>query len=326
MNLPNLDDPIVKHIRSDFVPLKIHQTVGEALAQIRAKPPHGRIVYFYVVDDANRLQGVVPTRLMLLCSLEMKLEDIMIRRIVAIPYNATVMHACELFTLHKFLAFPVVDEHRQLLGVVDIELYTEEIADLAHRTSYDDLFQLVGVHLTSSRLDTPVEAFRLRFPWLLCNVGGGILLAFLTGMFQAVLDQLIVLALFIPVILTLSESVGIQSVTLALQALHGDDESGRFLGLRLRRELLTAVLLGAACGTLVGLVVLVWKKSLLVALTVLISISMAIAASALIGLALPTGVHKLRLDPRVSAGPVALVLADLVTLTLYFNLAKWLLL
>lgn len=322
----NLGDPIARHLRNDFAPLRLDQTVGEALAQVRAKPPSGRVVYFYVVDDANRIQGVVPTRLMLLSPPEKDVSDIMNRRVVALPKTATVMDACEFFTLHKFLAFPVVDEERRLMGIVDIELYTDEISDLAHRTGYDDLFQLIGVRFANIRQATPWNAFLQRFPWLLCNVAGGILAAFLTGMYQGVLDTLIVLALFIPVVLALSESVGIQSVSLAVQSLHGDSLRRRDTLKALTRELMTGGLLGLACGSLVGLVLWLWKGQVLVALAVLASIAMGVTASALIGMTLPMTLHLLRRDPRVAAGPIALVIADLVTLLVYFNLAKWLLL
>jgi hypothetical protein len=95
MAKPNLDEPIVRHIRTSFVAFRADQTVGQALEQLRAMPPQGRIVYFYVVDEDQRLQGVVPTRLMLLSPLEAKLGDIMIRRVVTVPQTATVMQACE---------------------------------------------------------------------------------------------------------------------------------------------------------------------------------------------------------------------------------------
>jgi magnesium transporter len=324
----DLNDPVTRHVRTDVVPLQAGQTVGEALARMRARPPKGRIVYFYVVDDEGRLQGVVPTRRLLLSPPEAMLADIMIRRVIAIPSQATVLDACEFFMMHRLLAFPVIDEHRRLLGVVDVELYTDELADLAQPSNdggEGDVFQLIGVHLLQARRGSPWNAFRQRFPWLLCNVAGGVAAAFLTGRFQDMLDRLVVLALFIPVVLTLSESVGIQSLSLTIRTMHGEAVAWRDALLGLRRELLSGILLGLASGVIVGLVVWLWKGEGAVALAVFASIGLAMTASALIGMALPTGLHLLRFDPRVAAGPIALVVADLVTLLLYFSLARWLL-
>ena len=122
--------------------------------------------------------------------------------------------------LHRFLAFPVVDPERRLLGAIDVELYTDELRDLGGGLS-DDLFQLVGVHLAWARQLGPLRAFRSRFPWLMCNITGGIAAAFLGGIFQAEIEHVVALALFIPVVLALAESVSIQSISLALQVLHG---------------------------------------------------------------------------------------------------------
>ncbi len=318
---PRLDDAVELHLRTDFTPLNVDQTIGQALEQIRSRQQGGRIIYFYVVDDDGRLQGVVPTRLLLLSPLDRKLSDVMIRKVLTIPRTATVMDACEIFVLHKFLALPVVDEEKRLVGVVDIELYTDEITDLAQRTGYDDLFQIIGLRTLSADKGSPVEAFRQRFPWLICNIAGGILCAILTGQFQETLDRLIVLALFIPVVLTLSESVGIQSVSLAIQALHEPELGWRKILETLRRELKIGLMLGLASGPLVGLAAWLWKGQATVASTILISISLAMTAAALIGMALPLILHVFHRDPRVAAGPVALLLTDLTTLFVYFGLS-----
>jgi magnesium transporter len=326
MAIPSLDEPILRHARTDLIPFRVGQTVGEALAQIRARPPAGRVVYFYVVDDQNRLRGVVPTRRLLLSALETKIEDIMIRQVRTIAAGATVLDACELFTMHKLLALPVVDSDRRYLGVVDIELYTDEILDLSYKSSYDDVFQLIGFHLTEARRGTPLHAFRVRFPWLTCNLVGGVLAALLCGAFQDVLDRNLVLALFIPAVLSLSESVGIQSVSLALDALHVGRAMDKTTALATtRRELATGAFLGLACGLILGLVAWVWNGRAAVALSLLASIALAVTSAALVGITLPFALRLLRQDPRVAAGPIALVSADLLTLAIYFTLANRLL-
>src|SRR6516162_586991 len=105
----NLADPVRQHIHQDFTRLRPEQTVGQALEYLRQNPPAGRIIYFYVLDAEDRLQGVVPTRRMMLSPPEQKLADIMVREVVTLPEAATVLDACEFFILHKLLAFPVVD-------------------------------------------------------------------------------------------------------------------------------------------------------------------------------------------------------------------------
>src|SRR6516165_12406179 len=114
----DLDQPVTRHMRADCTRLSLGQTVGEALEGLRRNPPPERIIYFYVVDDEGRLLGVVPTRHLVLNPPERPLADIMVRRVVTLPATATVRDACDFFALHRFLAFPVVDADRRLLGAV----------------------------------------------------------------------------------------------------------------------------------------------------------------------------------------------------------------
>ncbi len=312
-------------MRRDFSRIHVNQTVGEALEAIRRQPPEGRVIYFYVVDEEDRLHGVVPTRRLLLNPLDKKVADIMVREVVTISCQATVLEACEFFTLHRLLAFPIVDEDRRILGVVDVELYTTELSDLDRSERSDDLFQLIGVHLTEAQQSSPLLAFRSRFPWLLCNIGGGILAAFLAGVFEGQLQRAVALALFIPVVLALAESVSIQSVSLALQLLHGQHPTWASIGKRLQAEVLLGSLLGGASGLLVAVVALVWLGQGVVVLCILGGIIGGVTGAAVIGVALPNLLHRLKLDPQVAAGPIALAASDMLTLLIYFNLARWLL-
>ena len=106
-------------------------SVQEALEAIRGRELGEKIVYFYVVDAEDRLAGVLPTRRLLTAGLDQRLQDIMVPRVMAIPQTATLLEACEAFVLHKFLAFPVVDEQRRIVGVVDVSFFTQEVFDLS---------------------------------------------------------------------------------------------------------------------------------------------------------------------------------------------------
>lgn len=319
----HLQDPITHHMRSDFARLFAEQTVGEALAAIRDKPPAGRIIYFYVTDAENRLLGVVPTRRLLLNPSNTKVAEIMVRDVVAMPRSATVLNACEFFTLHRLLALPVVDEERRLIGTVDVELYTKELEGIDRSERSDELFQLIGVHMQDVQQASPVRAFRSRFPWLITNITGGIVAAFLSGLFEAELKNVVQLALFIPVVLALAESVAIQSVSLSLQLLHGQRPTLASIGAKLRAEFFTGGMLGVASGTVVALVALVWHfNNPKLALCLLGGIAGAVTGAALIGVAAPNLLRFLRRDPQVAAGPIALASADMLTLALYFSLAR----
>lgn len=319
-----LNDPVTGHMRTDPTRLRVGQTVAEALAALRATPPGGRIVYFYVVDADDRLKGVVPTRRLLLSEPTARVEEIMVKRVTAIPHTATVLDACEFFTMHKLLAFPVIDADRKLLGLVDVELYTGELAESGEDepdTARDDLFQLIGVHLTAAEQKSVGPAFRRRFPWLLCNVVGGLIAGLLTDIYADV-STLAVVTPFIPVVLAVAESVAIQSVTLALQLLHGPKPTWGMLPRASSREAVVGLLLGCGCGLLVGLIALAWKGTFWVGLALFGGMAGGVAAAAAVGLALPVVLKLMRRDPSVASGPIALACADMAALLVFFNLAR----
>lgn len=320
-----LDDPVTEHMRKDFARLRMNQTIGEALATIRKNPPDGRIIYFYVVDEEDHLKGVVPTRRLLMNAPEQPVGEIMVRDVITIPDEATVLDACEFFISHRLLAFPVIDQDRRVLGIVDVELYTDELSDLDRKEGNDELFQLIGVHITDVQQTSPVAAFQSRFPWLLANIGGGILAAFISGVFEAELKQAVALALFIPVVLALAESVSIQSVSLALQVLRGTRPTLASIIRKLRSEVTTGFFLGIACAFSVALVALLWLREMTVVWCLLGGITGSVTCAAMIGLAMPNILRLIHRDPQVAAGPVALAMTDMVTLLIYFTLARALL-
>ncbi len=312
-------------MRRETTTLRTTQTVGQAIESLRGAPLAEKIVYFYVVDRDERLVGVVPTRRLLMSRPEAAISEIMVNRVISIPDGMTLLDACEFFVLHRLLAFPVVDDEMRLLGVVDVNLFTDEIFGVAERQSAEDMFQLIGVHVAAARRATPLQGFKTRFPWLLCNIGGGLACALLAAWYEDLLGALVVIAVFIPVVLALAESVSIQSMSLTIQSLHGDGGGWRTLAPRLLRELLTALLLGAASGAIVALVTWLWRGAASTALAIGASIFASMVTACALGVVLPSLARAARIDPRIAAGPIVLATADVLTLLLYFNIAATLL-
>ena len=321
----HLNQSVLTVARRDVAKLRTDLTVQQALDAIRQGGVGEKIVYFYVVDAGDRLAGVLPTRRLLTAALEQRLSDVMIPRVVAIPQTATVMEACEAFVLHKFLAFPVVDDQRHIVGVIDVGLLTDQAFNVAEPDQTDALFESIGFRVSQLREASPLRVFRFRFPWLLATLGSGSACAVLASAYAATLAKSLVLAFFLTLVLGLAESVGIQSMSVTVQTLRGMSPTFRWYVRALRREAVTTLLLGAACGLVTGLLVALWRGAGLAAVTIGGSITLALGAAGFIGLTVPWLLHTLKLDPKIAAGPLTLALTDLSTLLLYFTLAAWLL-
>jgi magnesium transporter len=318
----HLQAPITAYVRKDFPQLRDDMTVQQALDFIRQQGLGEQIVYFYVVDSLSRLTGVLPTRRLLTAPLERRLADIMVRQIVAIPGTATVLDACEMFVMHKFLAFPVIDDQRRILGIVDVNLFRDEIFGIAEHEKLDEVFEVLGFHISQVRDASPIRAFRFRFPWLLTNIASGTICALLAGAYELTLANSLVLAFFLTLVLGLGESVSIQSMSVAIQALRAIRPSLAWFMKSFRREVGTALLLGSACGLLVGLIVWLWRSAPLDATVIGGSIFLILCAACFFGLAIPSLLHWLRLDPKIASGPITLALTDIATLLIYFNLGS----
>jgi len=325
--IPDFNSPVGEHARKDFPLLDADMTVAEALDRIRREGVGERVIYFFAVDSDKHLVGVLPTRRLLTAPLESPLREIMVRRVIAIPAKATVLDACEFFVLYKFFAFPVIDEQRRVVGVIDVSLFAEEILGEREEQARpatpvrDDVFEVLGFHLEQIRGASPWRVFRFRFPWLLVTVAAGTICAVLAGAFEATLARSLVVAFFLTMVLGLNESVSAQSMSVTIQMLRSAPVTWSWFATALRREFITAVLIGLACGTIVGAIVLLWRHDPRGAFAIGGSIALSLISACLFGLGVPSLLHRFNLDPKIAAGPLTLALADIFALLLYFTSA-----
>ncbi len=321
----HMNQSIMTVARKDAATLHENSTVNKALDDIRSHGLGERIVYFYVVNDEDVLVGVVPTRRLLIAPLEQRLSEVMIRRVATIPQTATVLEACEFFSIHRLLAFPVVDQQRHIVGVVDVSMFSDEVFDLSEREQMEELFENIGLRVKQVQEASPVRAVHFRLPWLMATLTSGTICALLTSAYELTLAKALVLAFFLTLMLGLGDSVGTQSMTVAIHALRARRPTLRWYIREFWREIVTALLLGAACGFTVGLIVWLWYGAGMAAVSIGSSILLTICAGSILGLSVPTLLHKMKLDPKIAAGPVTLAITDISTILIYFSLATLLL-
>ena len=318
----HLDEKVLSYARTDVPLLHPDMTVESALAHIRETGIGEKIIYFYVADADCKLLGVVPTRRLLVNALGKRVREIMVPNVLAIPETATLLEACELFVLHKFLAFPVVDKQRRICGVLDISFFAAEVFEMSEDEPHDEIFEAIGLHVEQLRNASPAKAFRHRFPWLLGTIGSGTVCAFLGGAFEATLAQAITIAFFLPLVLGLSESVAMQSMSLSLQSL-SNNRRARLDFRSLRRELATSFLLSLGASTIAATIALVWRRSFPSALVLGATLLGSLVVAGLVGFSVPLLLRLGRRDPKIAAGPIALAIVDVLALLLYFSLAKF---
>jgi magnesium transporter len=228
-----------------------------------------------------------------------------------------------------------VDEQRRVVGVIDANLFAEEILEAGDHEAQKagsaiaqvspEFFEALGFHIEQIRGASPWRVFRFRFPWLLVTVTGGTLSAILAQFFEATLARSLVLAFFLTMVLALNESVSMQSMSVTIHALRSVSVTSGWLVSAFRREATTALLLGLACGCVVSAIVLLSRNDVAGALVIGGSITISLVSACVLGLGVPSLLHRFKLDPKIAAGPVTLAIADFVALVIYFTSA-WLVL
>lgn len=329
MNLPSPSD-LSRPVRDFVLPvetaLPADKTIHQAMEELRGRDIRQKVTYLYAVDAEGRLMGVLNTRKLLLADPGQLVRTVMDPYVISVPDTASLEEAMELFAIHRLLALPVVDRDGRLVGHVDIDLYADEAVDVSETERASELFQLIGLSLEQARRPTAWSGYLMRMPWLMCNVVGGIVCAIIAASFAHVLTRMVIVATFIPLVLTLSESISMQSMTITLQQLRVAQAAWRGLWRRSAGEWRTMMMIGASCGALTLLAASFWGQGMHTAGVIALSVLLSMIAAATLGAGLPIVLHILRLDPKVAAGPVVLMVADILTTSLYLGLAGWLLL
>lgn len=316
-----LEDNITTLMRKDFTVFNENINIGKALEMIRQEGIGERIIYFYISDDEGKLKGIIPTRKLLLNSPETILKDIMIRKIIYLPESSRVFDAIEFFILYKFLAIPIVDEDKKLIGIIDVTTFTEEIVNVPEIEGFDEVFETLGFKYEQIKHANPFKSFRYRVPWFFATVISGTIGALLVNVYEVTIAQSIVIAFFLALILGLGESISIQTMTITIQALRFTKPTMKWFIQSMLKEIYTSSMIGGLMGLIVGLIVLIFYNETTTAIIIGLSILLSNITSSIIGLSVPSILHYFKLDPKIASGPATLALSDLFTLIIYFNVA-----
>ncbi len=327
-------EPLARHVREFTVPVDtafpIQNTVQELVDHLHQNKISHQVNYFYAVDDDHKLKGVVSTRSLLFNQADTKLNDILDPDVIVIRDDASLEDALKVLGENQLLALPVVDQHNRLKGLfevipknIDYSINSnKKIQNQASR----DLFQLIGFSIEQSKLKSSWMEYRYRMPWLACNMIGGLACAAIGEYFETALSTFVILAIFIPLILTLGEAVSMQSMTLSLQFLSQPPIRWRRILKRLFIEVKTSSLIAITSALAISAAYLLLNIDTTPLVAIAASIFISMIASATFGTLFPVALHVLALDPRVAAGPAVLMCTDIVVTTIYLGLATWLLL
>lgn len=301
-------------------------TVGQSIEKLKSNLTDEKIIYFYVVDDNNTLVGVVSTRNLLLCNTDLQVKEIMETPVISLKPSQTLKEALEIFANCTLLALPVIEENGKLLGTIGVQMYMEEKFDIANARHRSDMFQIIGLSWQEDKKGSVFGNYRLRMPWLICNMIGGIFCAMISEYFNVVLAKVVLLAMFIPLVLSLSEGTSVQSMSQMIQYVHRPRKTWKILLEAIWKEFHVVMCVAITCALTVGTISLFWGYGVLPSITIGASIFSCIIITSLFGMIVPILIHKIKLDPKIASGPVVLMAADMITTAFYLTLGTYLIL
>lgn len=290
---------------SNLVRVNVEMSAEEAIENIRKHPEEG-IFYIYVVDDGNRLVGVQSLRNLVTCQRGTKVCDIMNQDVHAVLATAPQEEAAEIVSQYNLLAVPVVNETRELLGVITVD----DVIDMVEEEATEDIYHLAGLSEVDRALTPLWVKVKKRIPWMLLNLVTAGLAALIIGMFERSIEEVVALAIFLPVLANVGGNGAIQSLTVISRSI----ALGEFSFIKTYKVILKEVgnglLVGLIAGILMGIMGYLWKGNIYLGFVLFASTALTLVVGGLSGAIVPVAFNKLKLDPAVGTSVLVTLITD----------------
>lgn len=305
----------------EYISLKESFTVSQTLERIRALAPVTEIVYYlYITDTARHLTGILSLRDLVTSQPEQTIGEIMTREVVSVNTSDDQEEVARIIQRYDFLAVPVVDREQRLVGIITVD----DVIDILEEETTKDIYALGGVQSDGDNYfqTNLITVARRRVLWLLVLLLTNTVTGTIIKSQEGILQQVVSLAAFIPLLVGTGGNVGAQSSTVVIRGLNTDEIRAMGPIQVVIREAMAGALLGAMLGAIATVWASFLQESVWVALTVGISlVAIAILAS-IAGSALPFIFRSLKLDPALMSAPFITTAVDVLGVVIYFNLAR----
>ena len=312
---------------TEYVRFTKEMTVADALLHIRRVAIDKETIYTcYVTDDDRRLIGIVTAKELLISELDKKLSEIMEENVIFVGTGEDKESVALRFEKYGFLALPVVDAEMRLVGIITLDDAIGVISEAAE----EDFAKMAAITPTEEAyLKTPLRrVFKSRIPWLLLLMLSSSFASAILGRFEGVLPA--VLLLFAPMLMGTGGNAGAQSSVTVIRGISLGEISFKELPRVIFRELQIAIMVAVSLGAAAFLKLILVDRYLMqnpaitvnVAFVVALSLAAVVVTAKLVGASLPLAAKKIGLDPAVMASPVITTLVDVLSLALYFFVAK----
>lgn len=308
----------------EYIALKESWTVFRALEYIRSRADVSETIYYlYVTDVARRLTGILSLRDLVTGQPEQTMGDLMTRDAISVQTDTNQEEVARLIQRYDFLAVPVVDTEQRLVGIVTVD----DVIDVLEEETTKDIYALGGVQSGGDSYfqNNLLAVARQRVVWLSILLVTNTVTTAVIRSQQGILQQVVVLAAFIPLLIGSGGNVGAQSSTVVIRGLNTKEISPKKALMVIRREAIAGAFLGLMLGVVVTIWAYVLQGNFEVAMVVGISLVAISVLASTAGGALPILFESLGFDPALMSAPFITTVVDVLGVLIYLNLARYVL-
>jgi magnesium transporter len=301
------EDSAGRVMTTSFVALDQKMTAQEAIDSLRSMGDDSEVVlYLYVVDDQRALCGVVPVRRLVSAPPDRRVFDIMIPEPVSVSAEDDQEEVARVVRRFDLLAVPVTDVDGRMLGLITVD----DVIDVITEEATEDMYHLAGL-TEADRVFVPAhESIRKRLPWMLLNLGTAFAAAWVVGLFERTIEQVVSLAVFMPVVAGMGGNGGTQALTVITRAIAlGEIEFSS--GVRAAmKELSVGLTIGLVMGVVSAGVAMLWEGNPVLGMALGCAMVLTLSVAGLLGAAVPLALKALKQDPALGAGVIVTTFTD----------------
>ena len=309
---------------TDVFTLYQNTTCGDALKTLQDQQEAEMVFYLYITDEDDSLVGVASLRALATTPSNTLLKDIMEKRVHSVRPETDQEDVAQIVAQYNYLAVPVIDGDGRLLGIVTVD----DVVDVIREEATEDFLQMAGAGKDREiLLKSSWENAKVRLPWLFASWIGGVMAAYIIGKYENMLESMIALAAFIPIIIGMGGNIGTQSSTIIVRGMAtGRIEIGNEFKVLLK-ELKVGLILGVLYGIMLGIFAnfKFLGSDPMLGVVVGLSICSSMLLATAVGTFTPLILRKLDIDPAVATGPFVTTSIDILGVLLYFMIAGLLL-
>ncbi len=306
-----------RRMQTEFIAIPPFWTVGQTIDYLREEQDlPDEFFQIYVVDPGYSLMGTLPLDKFLRTRRDVKIDALMNTNVIEVEAGQDQEEAARLFERYDLVEVAVVDENRRLVGVLTID----DMVDVIHEEASEDIKLLAGVG-DEEISDNVFQAVRSRATWLVVNLVTAVLASLVIGLFDATIEQMVALAVLMPIVASMGGNAGTQTMTITVRALALRELDRRRMGRLILREMSVGVINGAIFAVLIGAVTALRFANPGLGIVIGLAMVVNMIAAGTAGVLLPLGLNKLKIDPAIASSVFVTTVTDVVGFFAFLGLA-----